>query len=269
MVGVSVVAVAKHCPERTRIGTLTYGSPTVSPPQDEGKYTLSGLPPGIYYVYAETVDTTTYLPGFFDVPEYVAGGAGPGFVPANYCCFCWQPGACMPTIVPFYPEFYNANDKRVEDPQRFTEITVSAGQTVTLDDIVVNPSPNGHTRLEVQEVGVGAATTRGVNVAYSASPATQVTFTVNSKAAHAGEDVEVVLSYDLRNSTPLLSLWLLDGATETLTGTLDANGDATFTYDVDDRDQFRNVFAQGRITIGDGGESTQVLTNMVNVWVAR
>ncbi len=124
--GAHVVARSLADPRLTAVGMASGAdySPFAAggpPPSSlQGAFVMRGLPPGSYTVEIE------------EIAPFFVGGSSVG--PLD-----------PPAVLPGPPEFYNGADEAAtdppDDPAAFTPVAVTAGQTVTDVDIVINPFP--------------------------------------------------------------------------------------------------------------------------------
>jgi hypothetical protein len=241
--GAHLVAYRTDLVDQVRVGTLAYAN---------GQYTLNGLPPGEYYVYAEPVDQ----PGFLapNTGQYFFGADVPEFV---------LPGNCLSTnVIRFQTEFYDATESFFEtSPAVASKVVVVAGQATTGIDFHLSSQSD---LLTVRLPNSPYASPRGVIVSPQGTPSPNVEIRVQAGSGYANQPVSVSIA--TARGVRILSGQLLvpftQGAT-VLTGTLDATGSATFSV-ATNQWTFQNRFVQARV-----GTGTAVLySNCANIWVA-
>lgn len=269
ILGAAVVAIPKATSptpmELQRIQTLSYAG---------GNYSIGGLTAGDYYVYIEPVDQDPlgnsdpqyYFRNVGDVPNYVdLTGAG----------------GCI-TYVPFQTEVYNSADQLLEVQSAASTITLtSSGGTVSTAsnvNFVISMNPNILT-VGVVNGGVSPAyhSPRGVRFALPAGGAGTrvVEFVIHAGAAFAGLTYRVEFS-DVRTTNLVSTLFnptQLDQIIQTtntsfpgtLSGTLNASGDAVFQLGFGSALQYSMVFAQADV----GPVGAEVYSNCTAIWVAQ
>lgn len=264
--GTLVMAIAADCPEQTRIGVLAYE-------QNGGGYTLSGLPPGDYYLYAERVDQNPTwapgTPGFYfdnqDVPNYIDLRPVPA-PPADRCGF----GCSYPANVFTLPEFWDVNEDANDLMCEADVITVTAGGPPITRNIVMqtlgSSLPSTSPRIVARDrTQTTVASLRGLQVTRSAVGTVpfQVEFEVR---AGAFVDVDVYLSTTLQAS--VFGGTQVAMVPQTVTPALSAQTDASGSLIVPITDTSllnQNLFAQAVVETPNG----DVLTNVANLWVNR
>lgn len=253
--GAHVVAINAANPEQVRIGRLCY----------RDGYAVTGLPPGDYYLFVESVHQSFgapqgqyyFSPG--DVPEYVSNGSAFGTADVD--------------ALSVVHEFWDANEAAVEaNPMVATAITVGAGQTVVRNvsiDNVPNPSNMADT-LTVQNnvnASTGERSSRGTIIASILTiPNPTVTFRVQVPAM-ANRPAQLFV-WPNRIATPINGQLLqipLSVPASPIT-TLDSAGGATFTLAPTQAWAYTNGYFQVAI---DDGPAGLVFTNPVNVWIAQ
>lgn len=274
--GVSVVAVRVDDPAGVRVGTLSYDRFPFNAPK---RFKLSGLPPGDYYVFAESVDPV-YFPSPFDIPNYVFTTTG---FP-NPPCLCTSPGSCANCTTPicatpnlgginFVPivirEVRNDPDLAGELRQEVTIVNVTAGNT-TLFGIAAE---TGHKlRLEIAPpTSPSTFTTRGITTRLFAAATGSGTLTVPvqlkaNQNQYAGKDFEILFSHELGATVDNGQMREVGTPFQTKSGSLDANGNTFKSYTLDAvNDRFRMIHVQGRIKKGGAWDYTNPVTIFVGL----
>ena len=127
--GVHVTAIGKFDGNDTRVGTLTAA---------DGSYAFEGMQPGELYVFVERVD----IGGLFN-PDTVPNYVSPSCVSSGSCGAFYTNCGCV-TITSHRTEFWDNLESGSEaSPMRATSIVVSAGQTTSGIDLVIEPGSNG------------------------------------------------------------------------------------------------------------------------------
>jgi hypothetical protein len=265
LLGVVVVAVDASNPESNRVASMSYAG---------GLYAVSGLTPGSYYVYAETVDQDPLganAPGYYfasaDVPSYV------DLTPTSTGCI--GPPPAVPAI---QTEFYNSPDVKMEPQSLASLLTVVAPNNYPAIDINTNRStgmggiPNILAGGQVSTGGGGPAyySPRGIRLVLAGS-AKSVQLSIQGGTPFAGG------TYDIRFATARTMTMTGSGQLQQVTqgtgagipsqvsGTLGVtSGNALKNLSITTSSLYLTLYVQVQLTKG----STTAFSNVMVIWVA-
>jgi len=236
--GVAVTAVNATQPDTIRVGTLTYFG---------GAYTITGLPPGSYYVKIEQVDRgTSTTSSYFlepDVPNYVQTASNAG---------CVNP---LPTVS---AEWFDSAEGATETSNaNATPVTVTAGATSTVN-FVLNSLPN---RLVVSLAGsIALSSPRGMRVSGGVGSYAYFYVTGIPPGGYA------TLFFDVQHTMTLYGSQLVEvNPVATYSAFADPSGVATFKIQITKSFARTNFLGQAMWldTLGN-----PQFTNSVNLWVS-
>ncbi len=243
--GAHVVAISIHDPNANRVGTLS---------DTTGRYWLTGLEPGSYYLYVEPVDQAPgglFNPG--SVPNFIWQGSGP---------LGGLGGGCVWPSPVFVKEFYDAAEAFLESSTvSAMRVPVQAFSTVFGVDFVVAYGVN---RLTVCDTANCLPTSRGLRVAPAAGVDPVLEFRADLGTAMAGQLAFLFLGPD-RGSRLLGTELLMADATPLLlqVATVSPAGIATFLATIPDAWAHYHLLAQ----VGARNTPLPLLTNEVSVFV--
>jgi hypothetical protein len=236
--GVSVIAVSASQPDTTRVGTLTYLG---------GTYTITGLPPGSYFVKIERVDRGVPGSGAYfmdlDVPNYVETAANSG---------------CVNPLPAVSSEWFDSAESATETSNaNATAVTVTAGATTTVN-FVLNSLPN---QLVVSLAGsMAQSSARGART--TALPSATAYFYVSGVPPGG----YVSLFFDVQHTMTLFSGQLVEvNPVATYSTFADPTGVAKFPISITKPMARTNFFGQAMWIDSFGNPQ---FTNSVNLWIS-
>ena len=255
--GAHIVAERIDDVDRLRVGTYSRAG---------GAFTVRGLPPGDYRVYAEPVDQppspTSTIPGYYFDSFSVATEVflGSFTLPSGLLA-----SGCISSQPVFVTEYHDANESFGElKPMTTSLITVTAGNDVGGIDF--------HLENGIDLLTLGVATTgqshdspRGFIVAPNGGTFPTVDCKINAGSAYANGLGWYVVNRSRSHTLYQGQTLAIDLSSPIIIGVpLDGNGSATLPITTNPNLAFNNFFIQAAVAGSDGIR----LSNQTVLWVA-